>query len=135
MLFDGVCNLCNATVQWIIRHDRRGRFRFASLQSRAAADAIASAREKPAAMPDSVILVDRGRVLTRSDAVISIGVELGFPWSLAAIARVVPRRLRDALYAWIAANRYRWFGRRESCIVPTAELRSRFLDADEQRRS
>jgi predicted DCC family thiol-disulfide oxidoreductase YuxK len=133
VLFDGVCNLCNASVRWIIERDRREVFRFASLQSRAAEAAIASARDKPAVVPDSIILVECGRVLSRSDAVLAIASRLGFPWNLAAVARIVPRGVRDALYAWIAANRYRWFGRREACMVPRAGLSSRFLDADEGR--
>lgn len=82
-------------------------------------------------LPDSVVLIRDGVVMTRSDAALGIARELGAPWSLAAVARVLPRRLRDAMYDAIARRRYAWFGRRESCMVPTPALRARFLDGDE----
>lgn len=128
ILFDGVCNLCNAAVQWVIARDRRGAFDFASLQSKVAARILAG---EPAPLPDSIMLVDDRGVRTRSDAAIGIAAHLGFPWSLGRIAVVVPRPLRDWAYRTVASNRYRWFGRRESCMAPTAALRARFLDADE----
>lgn len=132
ILFDGVCNLCNASVQWIIRHDRRSAFRFAALQSEAARRLLAES-PAPAALPDSIVLIDADGAHTRSDAVIRIARRLGLPWSLAAAAAVLPRGWRDELYGWVARNRYRWFGRQNTCMTPTAELRGRFLDADEAR--
>jgi predicted DCC family thiol-disulfide oxidoreductase YuxK len=134
ILFDGVCNLCTGSVQWIIRRDRRARFRFASLQSEAARRALADAGVT-SPLPDSVVLIDHGRVLTRSDAGIGVLRGLGFPWSLGGVAAIVPRGIRDALYAFVAARRYKWFGVRTSCMVPTPTLRARFLDADEAPRS
>lgn len=130
VLFDGVCNLCNGAVQWILRQDRRGVFRFASLQSEAARAALRDAgAEGP--LPDSVVVLDERGVHTRSSAAFAIARGLGLPWSLLAVAAVLPRPVRDAAYALIAANRYRWFGVRETCTVPTPELKARFLDADE----
>ncbi len=132
ILFDGVCNLCNASVQWVIRHDRRGAFRFASLQSRAGRQAL----EKFGAggmLPDSVVLIDATGVHISSDAVIGIATRLGLPWNFIGAARIVPRVIRDGMYGWVARNRYRWFGRQNACMVPTPELRERFLDADEAR--
>lgn len=135
VLFDGVCNLCNASVGWIIRRDRRGVFRFASLQSEFARRALAEAAGRPGAggspppLPDSIVLLTGGRVLTRSSAVIGIARRLGMPWSMAAVGLVMPRPIRDAIYAFIARRRYRWFGKREACAVPTPALRARFLDA------
>jgi len=126
VLFDGVCNFCSAGVRWIVARDRRAHFRFASLQSRAAQLAIAAAGVR-APLPDSVILIDGDRVLMRSAAAIGIAKKLGFPWSLAAMAMIVPGGIRDGLYAWVARNRYRWFGRQESCMLPTAGLAARFL--------
>ena len=128
ILFDGVCNLCNAAVQWVIERDRRGIFRFGALQSEAgrAALSVAGTTED---LPDSIVLIDGAGTHTSSDAAIRIARGLGFPWSLAAVALAVPRPLRDAVYSWVARNRYRWFGRRESCMVPTAELAARFVDA------
>lgn len=132
ILFDGVCNLCNAAVTWVIERDRRARFRFASLQSAAAESLL---REAGAAgpLPDSIVVVDAGGVHVRSEAALRIASGLGFPWSLAAAGRILPRGLRDRLYAWVARNRYRWFGRRDSCMVPSAALAARFLDATEMR--
>jgi predicted DCC family thiol-disulfide oxidoreductase YuxK len=137
ILFDGVCNLCHAAVSWVIERDRKKVFRFASLQSRAARAALAALpdEEKKAAEAagrlDSMILIDRDGAHLRSDAAIRICRALGFPWSLAGIGAVLPRPLRNGLYDWIARNRYRWFGRQNACLVPTPELRSRFLDAGE----
>lgn len=134
MLFDGQCNLCNASVQWILRRDRRARFRFASLQSRAGSAAVAAAGHH-GPLPDSLVLIDaageRLRIRFRSAAVLGIAAHLGFPWSLAAAGFVIPRLLRDAAYDFIARRRLRWFGSRATCWVPTKELRARFLDAGE----
>ncbi len=130
VLFDGVCNLCHGAVQWIIEHDRRRIFRFASLQSRVAKDAIEEALGR-GFMPQSIVLIENGRVLTESDAVIAIAAHLGIPWSLAKLGRILPKTGRDAAYCWVARNRYRWFGRQTQCLIPTPEIRERFLDANE----
>lgn len=130
VLFDGACNLCHATVGWVLRHDRQGLFRFASLQSDAARRALAAAGA-PSELPEGMVVLDEAGVHIRSDAAIRIVSRLGFPWNVAAVSRVLPRRLRDAVYQWVADNRYRWFGRREVCAVPAADVAGRFLDADE----
>ena len=130
ILFDGVCNLCNASVRWIIERDPRRIFRFASLQSAAGRAALAASGSTVPPL-ESVVLIDRAGAHTRSDAAIRIGRRLGLPWSAVALALLVPQRLRDAVYAWVAGNRYRWFGRRESCMRPTPELAGLFLDAGE----
>ncbi|MEZ6235105.1 MAG: thiol-disulfide oxidoreductase DCC family protein [Phycisphaerales bacterium] len=128
VLFDGVCNLCNSSVQWIIRRDRRALFRFASLQSEAARRLLE--RHAPGrTLPDSVVLVAEGRVLVKSSAALGVARRLGPPWSLAMAAWIVPRPVRDWVYAWVARNRYRWFGKREACMVPSAALRGRFLES------
>ena len=134
ILFDGVCNLCNAAVAWVVERDRSRAFRFASLQSQAAARAIEAAGEmSDRALPDSIVLIDSAGVHTRSDAAIRIGRRLGLPWSLAVVGYLLPRGVRDGVYSWMARNRYRWFGRRDSCMVPTPGVRERFLDAEEAR--
>lgn len=125
VLFDGVCNLCNGSVRFIIRRDLRRRLRFAPLQSETARRLLAGA---PADLPDSLVLVERGRVWTRSSAVLRIAKGLRWPWPLAYALVAIPRPLRDWLYTRVARNRYRWFGRRDDCMVPTPELRARFLD-------
>ena len=130
VLFDGVCNLCNGLVQFIVRHDPAGRFRFAALQS-AVGQALLAAHGLPSLAaghdPDSVMLVSGGRVYSHSAAVLGIARELGWPWRLAVVSGLVPRTWRDALYRYVARHRYRWFGRQESCMLPTPALQQRFL--------
>ncbi len=130
LLFDGVCNLCNAAVQWIIRRDRRERLLFASLQSDVATRELERAGTSQDRLPDSLVLIDERGVHTRSRAAIRVARLLGLPWSLAVVFVIIPPPLRDWAYGVIARNRYRWFGRRDACMMPTPELRERFLDAD-----
>lgn len=127
ILFDGVCNLCNGAVQFIIARDPAAHFHFAALQSEASARLIATtgAREP---LPDSMVLVEDGRVWTRSAAALRIARRLKFPWPAAYAMIVVPRPLRDWVYNLVARNRYGWFGRRDACMVPTPGLRARFLE-------
>jgi len=120
VLFDGVCNFCSGSVQFIVKRDKKGLFRFAPLQSETG--------KKYATEPESILLVDGDRVYARSDAALRIAKHLRFPWMLAWIFIVVPRFLRDAIYKFIARNRYKWFGKKEVCMVPTPELRARFIE-------
>jgi predicted DCC family thiol-disulfide oxidoreductase YuxK len=131
ILFDGVCTLCNGFVQFVIRHDPHGYFRFAALQSEAG-QALLAAHGQPLsaaalAHPDSVVLVADGRVYTHSTAVLRIAGHLGGVWRLAAVGWLLPRTWRDALYRYVARHRYQWFGQQESCLMPTPALRARFL--------
>ena len=129
ILFDGVCNLCNAAVQWVLERDRAARFKFASLQSQAATDLLRkSGVAGVEALPDSIALVDRDGVHLRSDAALRIGRGLGFPYRLITLTRPVPRSIRDGIYDWVARNRYRWFGKRDTCMLPTPDRARRFLD-------
>ena len=127
ILFDGVCNLCNGFVQFVITRDPTARFSFASLQSNAASTLLDRSR-LAAPLPDSIVLVDGDRVFTKSTAALRIAKGLGFPWMLAYAGIAVPKPLRDAVYDRLARNRYRWFGKRDVCMIPTPELRRRFLD-------
>ncbi|UOQ99378.1 thiol-disulfide oxidoreductase DCC family protein [Hymenobacter sp. 5317J-9] len=129
IFFDGVCNLCHGFVQFIIRHDPAGRYRFAALQSPAGQALLASQgiKASAAADPESVLLLSQGRLYSHSDAVLRIARGLGGFWRLAAVGELLPRAFRDALYRFVARNRYRWFGRQESCLLPTPELQARFL--------
>ena len=126
VLFDGVCNLCNGSVQFIVRHDPAGRFRFASLQSEAGRALLRRHGLDPADL-FSVILVEGGRAYSRSDAALRVAGGLSGGWRAVGALRVVPRPLRDLVYGWVARNRYRWFGRQDACMIPTPELRTRFL--------
>src|SRR5262245_61312945 len=127
ILFDGVCNLCNGFVQFVIARDPQARFRFASLQARAAA-ALLAGRGSQGQLPDSLLLLEKGKLYKQSDAALRVLKGLAFPWNLMCALLIVPRPLRDFVYAWVARNRYRWFGKREVCMVPTPELRARFLN-------
>jgi predicted DCC family thiol-disulfide oxidoreductase YuxK len=126
LLFDGVCSLCSRSVQWVIAHDPDARFRFAPLQSDAAR-ALLLRHGLPLDALDSVVLVDADAHWTRSDAALEIARRVGGVWALAALAKLIPRPLRDAAYDWVARNRYARWGKRDECWVPTPELRARFL--------
>jgi predicted DCC family thiol-disulfide oxidoreductase YuxK len=128
ILFDGECNLCNGFVGFVLPRDPAGRFKFASLQS-PVGQKLLSGHALPTNTLDSVVLVERDRVYSRSTAVLRILRRLNRLWPLLYAFVVVPRPLRDAVYDFVARNRYRWFGRRESCLMPTPENRKRFLDS------
>ena len=129
ILFDGVCNLCDGFVRFVVRHDPRGQFRFAALQSEAGQALLAAHGYVSAATPDpdSVLLIQNGQVYERSTAVLHIAHGLGWPWRALGIGWLLPRAWRDAAYRFVARHRYRWFGRKESCMLPTPALRGRFL--------
>jgi predicted DCC family thiol-disulfide oxidoreductase YuxK len=123
VLFDGVCNLCNGAVQFIIKRDPAASFRFSALQS-------AGARRLLGARPtvDSIVLLEGERIYAKSAAALRIARGLRFPWPLLYVFWLVPRPLRDWVYDGVARHRYAWFGKRDSCMLPTPELRQRFLD-------
>lgn len=123
VLFDGVCNLCNGMVQFVLARDPGERFRFASLQSDAARRLLQG--DVPV---ETIVLVEAGKTYRKSAAALRIARGLRFPWPLLFGFMVVPRPLRDAVYDWVARHRYAWFGKRESCPVPTPGLRQRFMD-------
>jgi predicted DCC family thiol-disulfide oxidoreductase YuxK len=126
LLFDGVCNLCNGLVQWVIAHDPEARFRFASLQSDAGR-ALLTQHRLPLDAMDTVVLLDGDAHWTKSAAALEAARRLGGLWTLTSILVLVPRPLRDAVYDWVARNRYARWGKRDACWLPTPELRARFL--------
>jgi predicted DCC family thiol-disulfide oxidoreductase YuxK len=126
-LFDGVCNLCNRSVQFILKRDRRGIFRFASLQS-PLGQSLLKRSGLPADQLDSFVLVENNKAYTRSSGALRVLRQLGGAWSLLSVFRIVPRQWRDAVYNWIARRRYRWFGKADSCWLPSPKWKSRFLD-------
>jgi predicted DCC family thiol-disulfide oxidoreductase YuxK len=126
LLFDGECVLCHRTVAFVVKRDRRRVFRFASLGS--VAGRRMTAGQGP--LPDSLVLVEEGRVWVKSEAVLRVSRRLGWPWSWMWVLRVMPRGVRDWAYDAVAARRYRWFGR-DRCLVPTAEVRARLLEEQE----
>jgi predicted DCC family thiol-disulfide oxidoreductase YuxK len=127
IVFDGVCNLCNGWVRFVIPRDPNGTFRFAALQS-PAGQAIIEDHMRGACELSSVILIEGNAIYVESDAVLRILARLGPPWSWITFFRIIPRRVRNACYRFIAKHRYRWFGRTEVCQVPSAETRSRFIE-------
>jgi predicted DCC family thiol-disulfide oxidoreductase YuxK len=126
ILFDGVCNLCNASVQFIIRHDKKQIFRFAALQSAFGQSALKKFNLADKNI-DSVILVENNSVQLKSDAALNIAKQLGGIYSLFYVFIVVPKFIRNSVYDFIARNRYRWFGKQESCMIPTPELKKLFI--------
>jgi predicted DCC family thiol-disulfide oxidoreductase YuxK len=127
ILFDGVCNLCNAGIQSVVKKDKKRKFRFASLQGE---KGQALLREFNLAGPhlDSFVLIEGDKAYTRSTAALRIAKLTGGFWKILYGLIIVPRFIRDAVYNLIARNRYRWFGKKEECMIPTPELRDRFLD-------
>jgi predicted DCC family thiol-disulfide oxidoreductase YuxK len=128
VLFDGYCNLCNRSVSFIIARDPHGRLRFAALSSPLAQQLVQAAGATQS-LPDSMVLIENGRLYTRSAAALRIAKRLRFPWPLLYAFIVIPAPLRNWLYDFVARNRYRWFGKRESCMVPTPELQQRFISS------
>jgi predicted DCC family thiol-disulfide oxidoreductase YuxK len=126
VLFDGVCNLCNAWVRFVVRHDPAGIFRFAAQQSPIGQEMIAKhlSGSRPLA---SVILIEDNAVYVESTAVLEICARLAPPWSWLGLLRIVPRPLRDACYRFIVRHRYQWFGRTDTCQVPSADVMARFI--------
>ena len=125
LYYDGLCGLCDRFVRFVISRDRRGRYRFAPLQGTTARSRLPSHLKTE--VFQTVILEDGGRFRVRSDAALAVVAGLGGAWRAAAVLRVIPRPLRDAVYDWIARHRFRWFGRRQECRVPGPDEQERFL--------
>ena len=126
VVFDGVCVACNRSVDFLLRHDCSKRYRFAAMQS-PAGHALVAAHGIDPANPASFLLLEGGRAFRDSEAALRVLSGLGGAWRCARIALFVPRALRDAAYRWVARHRYRWFGTRETCRVPTPAEAERFL--------
>jgi len=131
VLFDGVCNLCASSVRFIVERDPNGHFQFASLQSDFARSLLGKhGVAVPEGDPESIVLVEGDHVYDHSTAALRIARKLSGPVKLLSIFRfLVPRFVRDAVYRFIAHNRYRWFGKSDICMMPTPALKARFLDA------
>jgi len=127
ILFDGVCNLCTGSVQFILKRDKKKKFFFGSLQGQTGQD-YRRKFQLPANTINSFMLIEGEKLYTRSTAALRMARHLGGGWSLLYAFTIVPRFIRDAVYDLIARNRYRWFGQKEACWLPTPELRSRFLE-------
>src|SRR5690348_5792030 len=127
VLFDGVCNLCSGSVQFIIKRDARGTFKFASLQSAYAQNQLVKF-QSPSGELYSIMVLENGVLYQRSDAILRILANLGGFWYVLSGFRIIPKFIRDAMYNLIAKNRYRIFGKKDQCMIPTPELNARFMD-------
>ena len=127
ILFDGICNLCNQSVQFVIEHDKKNQFQFASLQSDFGQNFLKE-NNLDATKFDSIVFIEDDKFYTKSSAALKISKYLDGITSWLTIFMIVPKPLRDVVYSFIAKNRYRWFGKQESCWLPSLELKAKFLD-------
>ncbi len=127
ILFDGVCNLCSGSVQFIINRDPSGIFRFATLQSETGKNLV-SKFDLPNDKPDAIILVENSEYYLRSTAALRILQRLGSLWQLLYVFILVPRPIRDYFYDIVARNRYKWYGKRAQCMIPSEDIKGRFLE-------
>jgi predicted DCC family thiol-disulfide oxidoreductase YuxK len=128
ILFDGVCNLCNGAIQFVIRRDSKDIFRYAPLQSKTGQQLI-SERNIDTSKIDSIILIEPGLAYyIKSDAALKIGVYLKGYRTISKLLNLIPSGLRNIVYDWVARNRYGWYGKKDACMIPTPELKAKFLD-------
>lgn len=126
IVFDGECVVCSHGAAFVLRHDRRRRFALTTAQS-ATGQALYGALGLSSGLEGTMLLIERDTVATESDAILAVATGLGWPWRAAAIVRLLPAALRDRAYAFIARNRFRWFGRRETCWLASPGDRDRIL--------
>ena len=127
ILFDGVCNLCNSSVQFIIKRDKKEQFLFASLQSDYAKEHLPDELSDSKAL-QSIVLKEKDEIKTKSTAALTIARHLSGVWPILYAFMIIPKFLRDWVYDIIAKNRYKWFGKKDQCMIPSPELKSRFID-------
>ncbi|TAE46510.1 MAG: thiol-disulfide oxidoreductase DCC family protein [Cytophagales bacterium] len=127
ILFDGVCNLCNGAVKFIIKNDTKNEFQFASLQSKTGQELLEKHHLSTTNL-DSFVLISDEKYFTRSTAALKVCQKLGKFWQLLYVFIIVPTFIRNFFYDYIAKNRYRWFGKNDACMMPTQAIKSRFLE-------
>jgi len=128
ILFDGVCNLCNGFVQFVIKHDKEDNFRFASLQSRYGQDIQSYLGINNTEMKSIILYKPKIAYFKKSEAVIEIIKDFGGGYRLLVVFSFFPKIITDLIYDFVAKNRYKWFGKKDQCLIPTKELKSKFLD-------
>lgn len=127
ILFDGVCNLCNSSVTYVIKHDKKNRFMFAPLQGEAG-KAIIEQFNIDTSKTDSILLYSPSKgIKTKSSAALTIASKLGFPRNLLSVFYIIPPIMRNWVYDFVARNRYVWYGKQDACMIPTPELQAKFL--------
>lgn len=127
ILFDGVCNLCNGFIQFVLKRDKKQEFQFASLQSTYGI-ALLNHLKLPTDTMETVIVFDGQKIFTESDAVLKIVHSFGGLWKCTTIFSLIPRFIRNGVYRLVAKNRYKLFGKRDQCMVPTEDMKGRFVD-------
>jgi len=127
ILFDGVCNLCNGVVKLVIRQDAKGYFKLAALQS-TAGQMLLQKHGLPQKEFETFLLIENGKVYQQSDAALKVARQFKWHWQWLQILWLAPRPLRNAVYRFIALNRYHWFGKKEACMIPTPDIQQRFLN-------
>ncbi len=127
ILFDGVCNFCNSAVNFVIKRDKKSSLKFAALQS-GIAHQMLTGKAIPANDVSTFVFIENGKVFTRSTAVLMVCKYLTGLWPLLYGFIIVPKFIRDGIYNWVARNRYRWFGKKQECMIPTPEIQSKFLN-------
>lgn len=127
ILFDGVCNFCNGAVNFVIKRDKKGLIKFAPLQTEHGRQLLEK-YNLPQLDMQSFVFIEKGKAYLRSTAALKVCRYLNALWPLCYGFMIVPRFIRDGIYNWVARNRYKWFGQKDSCMVPSPSIRARFLD-------
>lgn len=127
ILFDGVCNLCNRLVQWVIKRDKNDTFRFAPLESKIGQQLLQEHNLNPDGMDTIILIQPFSGHTTKSTAVLKIGRAFGGIYRMLLLLQILPKFLRDPIYDWVAKNRYKWYGKQDRCMIPTAEIQMKFL--------
>ena len=127
ILFDGVCNLCNTSVQYVIKHDKKNSFMFTALQSEVGQQIIKNYNIDTSKTDSILLYTPQTGVVSKSTAALKIAQNLGFPQNVMSIFFIIPSFIRNGVYDYIAKNRYKWYGKKESCMIPTPQLKSKFL--------
>ncbi len=128
ILFDGVCNLCNSSIQFVIKHDKNDVFLFAPLQSETGLKLISHYNIDTSEIDSILLYTEENGIVSKSTAALKIALKLGFPINLLSIFLIIPAVVRNWVYDYIAKNRYKWFGKQDACMIPTPELTSKFLN-------
>ncbi len=127
LLYDGICNICNASVQFVLNHEKNGQISFVSLQSELGIKLLKT-HGLPTDYTDSLVFIEKNLAYTHSDAALHIAKHLKIPFSWLRIGMFLPKSFRNTIYNFIAKNRYKWFGKKESCMLPDPKIKHRFLD-------
>lgn len=128
ILFDGVCNLCNSSVQYVIKNDKKNRFMFTALQSEVGEKIIKHFNIDTQKVDSILLFTPEKGIVSKSTAALKVASKLGFPTNILSVFLIIPPFIGNWIYDFIAKNRYKWYGKKEACMIPTPELKSKFLE-------